>query len=76
MDSEDEWFALGEVGKNLPKLFPDFDSRTFGFGKLSDLVRKTNAFEIDHPKGGPMRIRIKPASGSPAKPRATEKPVS
>src|SRR3954447_676906 len=25
MDSEDEWFALGEVGKNLPKLFPDFD---------------------------------------------------
>ena len=51
MESEDGWVALGEVGKQLANLASDFDPRTFGFRKLSDLVRKTNAFEIDHPKG-------------------------
>src|SRR5207249_2177687 len=59
MESEDGWVALGEVGKGLTNLAPDFDSRTYGSRKLSDLVRKTNAFDIEQPKGGTMRIRIK-----------------
>lgn len=67
MESEDGWVALGEVGKQLANLASDFDPRTFGFRKLSDLVRKTNSFEIDDPKGGAMRIRIKGANGSPTK---------
>ena len=29
----------------------DFDPRTYGFRKLSDLVRSTGAFEIDQPEG-------------------------
>jgi uncharacterized LabA/DUF88 family protein len=69
-ESEDGWMPLGAVGNQLANLAPDFDSRTFGFRKLSDLVRKTNAFEIDHPEGGTMRIRIKQASsGSTVKKR-------
>jgi hypothetical protein len=74
MENDDGWVALGEVGKGLTNLAPDFDSRTYGSRKLSDLVRKTNAFEIDQPKGGAMRIRIKPAAGPPAKARAARKP--
>jgi uncharacterized LabA/DUF88 family protein len=71
MESEDGWVALGEVGKRLTNLASDFDSRTFGFRKLSDLVRKTNAFEIEQPKaGGATRIRIKPAAEVRAKTRA------
>jgi uncharacterized LabA/DUF88 family protein len=62
MESEDGWVPLGAVGNQLANLASDFDPRTFGFRKLSDLVRKTNAFEIDHPEGGTMRIRMKPAS--------------
>jgi hypothetical protein len=73
MESEDGWVALGEVGKGLTNLAPDFDSRTYGSRKLSDLVRKTNAFDVDQPKGGAMRIRIKP--GSSAKTRAARKPA-
>ena len=65
MESEDGWVALGEVGKRLTDLAPDFDPRTFGSRKLSDLVRKTNSFEIDQPKGGSTRIRITPPAGSP-----------
>src|SRR5216684_5014154 len=67
MESEDGWVPLGEVGGRLSNLASDFDPRTFGFRKLSDLVRKTNSFEIERPKGGgKMRIRIKPATESPA----------
>ena len=76
MESEDGWVGLGEVGKGLTNLAPDFDSRTYGSRKLSDLVRKTNAFEIEQPKaGGTTRIRIKPLGGSPPKTRAARKPA-
>lgn len=61
MEGDDGWVLLGLVGNQLANLTSDFDPRTYGSSKLSDLVRKTNAFEIDHPKGGAMRIRIKPA---------------
>lgn len=60
MDSEDGWVPLGAVGTRLANLASDFDPRTFGFRKLSDLVRRTNAFEIEHPEGGTLRIRLKP----------------
>jgi uncharacterized LabA/DUF88 family protein len=73
MESEDGWVPLGEVGKQLANLASDFDPRTFGFRKLGDLVRKTNAFEIDHPKGGTMRIRTKPVAGSPPKSKSVTK---
>src|SRR5204862_3081248 len=75
MESEDGWVALGEVGTRLTNLASDFDPRTFGSRKLSDLVRKTNSFEIDQPKGRTTRIRIKPAAGLPAKTRSARKPA-
>ncbi|MBV9483474.1 MAG: NYN domain-containing protein, partial [Acidobacteria bacterium] len=73
IETEDGWVPLGQVGGQLANLASDFDPRTFGFRKLSDLVRKTNAFEIDHPKGGSMRIRTKPAAGSPPKAKPVTK---
>jgi hypothetical protein len=77
IESEDGWVGLGEVGTGLTNLAPDFDSRTYGSRKLSDLVRKTNAFEIEQPKaGGTTRIRIKPAAEPPPKARAARKPSS
>jgi uncharacterized LabA/DUF88 family protein len=62
VESEDGWVPLGTVGNQLAKIAPDFDSRTYGFRQLSALVEKTSAFEIDRPKGGAIRIRIKPAT--------------
>jgi uncharacterized LabA/DUF88 family protein len=75
MESEDGWVSLGEVGRRLANLASDFDQRTYGFRNLSDLIRKTNAFDIDQPKGGSMRIRIKPVAGPPARRRAGRKPA-
>lgn len=60
IETEDGWVRLGMVGFQLAKLASDFDSRTFGFNKLSDLVRKTNEFEFTDPQNGPLRIRVKP----------------
>lgn len=64
METEDGWAPLGAVGTQLANLSSDFDPRNFGFRKLSDLVRKTNAFEIEHPEGRAVRIREKPASAN------------
>jgi uncharacterized LabA/DUF88 family protein len=63
IESEDGWVLLGTVGKQISSLLSDFDARTYGSSKLSDLVRKTDAFEIENVSGDPMRIRAKPANG-------------
>jgi len=63
MESEDGWVPLGALGTQLANLSSDFDPRTFGFRKLSDLVRKTGAFELDLGDGKALRIRMSP-SGS------------
>ncbi|RVE99706.1 NYN domain-containing protein [Sinorhizobium meliloti] len=59
METEDGWVPLGAVGTQLANLASDFDPRTYGFRKLSDLVRKTGAFEIEQLEGKPLRIRVK-----------------
>ncbi|MGF0539889.1 NYN domain-containing protein [Agrobacterium sp. ES01] len=61
MDSEDGWVPLGALGTQLANLSSDFDPRTYGFRKLSDLVRKTGVFELDHGEGKTLRVRIKPS---------------
>ena len=44
---EGGWAHLGGVGSNVTKQAPDFDSRTYGYGKLSDLLKATGLFEIE-----------------------------
>lgn len=73
MESDDGWVPLGEVGRQLANLASDFDPRNFGFRKLGDLIRKTNAFDVEHLKGRAMRIRTKSAAGNLPRPRATKK---
>lgn len=64
METEDGWVSLGGVGRRLANVAPDFDPRTYGCSKLSDLVRQSGAFEIDQPEGRSMRIRAKRSSPS------------
>ena len=60
METEDGWVGLGVVGQRLANIASDFDPRTYGFRKLSDLVRQTGAFDMDQPEGRAVRIRAKP----------------
>lgn len=43
---ESEWAALGGVGSSLSKFMPDFDSRNYGYARLSDLIKATELFEV------------------------------
>ena len=58
METDDGWVELGAVCRRLSTIASDFDPRTYGYGKLSDLVRNTGAFEIDQPEGRALRIRL------------------
>ena len=71
MDDEDGWVSLGGVGQRLANLAPDFDPRTYGHVKLSDLVRKSGAFEVEQPPDGGLRIRLKPTRRRSAKSAST-----
>ncbi len=44
---EEGWANLAKVGGFMSQRRPDFDQRTYGYLKLSDLVAATNAFEIE-----------------------------
>ena len=48
-DASDEsgWAQLGTVGSAMNKLAPDFDSRNYGYGKLSDLVKAIGLFDVE-----------------------------
>ncbi|MCC5966079.1 MAG: NYN domain-containing protein, partial [Natronohydrobacter sp.] len=60
IDPDGEWYHLGGIGQTMISANPDFDSRNFGFAKLSDLIVKTGAFEVDKKGAKGVRIRRKP----------------
>jgi uncharacterized LabA/DUF88 family protein len=47
-DASDDsgWAHLGVVGTMLTKKMPDFDSRNYGYSKLSDLLDASKRFEV------------------------------
>jgi uncharacterized LabA/DUF88 family protein len=75
MDTEDGWVGLGVVGQRLSTIASDFDPRSYGFRKLSDLVRGCGAFEIDQRDGRAMRIRVKTAAPARTRSRGGSKVV-
>lgn len=54
----DGWASLSFVGSQLGKMYPDFDSRTYGHKRLSDLVRAIDRFDKSGTNGA-LRIRCK-----------------
>jgi len=43
---DEDWYTLGQIGQYITQANPDFDTRTYGSAKLSDLLRKTGRFEV------------------------------
>ena len=44
---ENGWAFLGDVGNLLLKKQPSFDSRNYGYQKLSQLIQAMDRFEIE-----------------------------
>lgn len=61
---EDGWADLATVGSLVRKQRPDFDSRNWGYAKLSDLVREIGLFEVRPRPGGGVRVKIAPRSST------------
>lgn len=59
IDKDQEWFPLGPLGQKITANHPDFDSRTYGCAKLSDLIRKAGGFET-RTSGNQLEVRLKP----------------
>lgn len=55
---EDGWAFLGDVGSMILKKQPNFDSRNFGFEKLTPLFKSTNQFEIEEKDQGGGRFKL------------------
>ena len=55
---ESGWAFLGEVGKMMLKKEPDFDPRNYGFGKLGQLIKSTQSFEIDERQTDKSNIKL------------------
>ena len=78
ISDEDGWAFMGDIGNMLNKRHPDFDTRNYGFTKLTPLVESLKSFEIDSRRTSNPHIvhkfvRIKqPVTGK--QPNSSKKP--
>jgi uncharacterized LabA/DUF88 family protein len=57
--ADDEgWAFLGDVGNLLQKKQPNFDSRNYGFQKLTPLIKSTQQFEIESRESPTGRFKL------------------
>jgi uncharacterized LabA/DUF88 family protein len=61
---DDLWANLATVGQLVRAQQPDFDSRNWGYAKLSDLVRATELFIIEPRSGGGYQVQNKRQPGA------------
>lgn len=57
IDPDGDWYSLGQIGQYVTRLYPDFDSRSFGCAKLSDLVRRLPRLEVKQTEGNHILLR-------------------
>ncbi len=58
IDPDQDDYSLGQLGQVITQLHPDFDPRTYGSAKLSDLLRKSGRFEV-FSIGSVLKVRDK-----------------
>jgi uncharacterized LabA/DUF88 family protein len=55
---DDGWAFLGDVGSLLQKKQPNFDSRNYGFQKLTPLIKSIKNFEVETRDSGKGRFKL------------------
>ncbi|QGX97163.1 NYN domain-containing protein [Roseovarius faecimaris] len=56
IDQDSEWYALGRLGQQVTTANPDFDTRTYGKKKLSELVTEIKVLETRR-EGNQLMVR-------------------
>ncbi|TNJ48536.1 NYN domain-containing protein [Phaeobacter sp. B1627] len=57
ISQEDEWFSLGQIGQYITAASPDFDTRSYGKQKLSDLIATMKILETKRGEGNQIVVR-------------------
>ena len=57
IDTDDDWYNLGRVGQQIVADNPDFDTRTYGHKKLSELVAEIPRFETMRGDSNQLLVR-------------------
>jgi len=57
LDPEGEWYNLSQLGQYITRANPDFDPRTYGKTKLSDVMTATGRFEVRKAAGNQTEVR-------------------
>ncbi|KJZ22970.1 NYN domain-containing protein [Tritonibacter mobilis] len=57
ISQEDEWFSLGQIGQYITAASPDFDTRSYGKRKLSDLIATMKILETRRGEGNQILVR-------------------
>jgi uncharacterized LabA/DUF88 family protein len=55
---DDGWATLSGVGSIITKQRPNFDARSYGYNKLSELITATTLFEMDRRSPGEGRPKV------------------
>ncbi len=55
---DDGWAFLGDVGNLLQKKQPNFDSRNYGFEKLTPLIKSIKKFEVEQRESPRGRFKL------------------
>ena len=58
LSDDDGWVFLGDVGNLLQKKQPNFDSRNYGFQKLTPLIKSIKNFEIEQRESPTGRFKL------------------
>ncbi|MDT0681426.1 NYN domain-containing protein [Roseicyclus sp. F158] len=57
IEQDDDWYQLGQLGQFIMAANPDFDVRTYGKKKLSDLVQAIKLFETRRGTNNQLLVR-------------------
>lgn len=57
IEQDDDWYSLGQIGQFITAANPDFDTRTYGKRKLSDLVQSLKMLEVKRGAGNQLLVR-------------------
>lgn len=57
INQDDEWIPLGQIGQYLSTAAPDFDTRSYGKRKLSELIATLKTLETKRGEGNQIMVR-------------------
>ena len=53
------WADLGRIGSYIAQQLPEFDSRNYGFARLTDLMEASRIVDMQRPADAQRTVRVR-----------------